>query len=220
MTRIDDPHKSLDLLLMREVLKTAHLFGDAQGHAGMAQDAFVDVIAEAVVAAADRGSSGRTPPAEHRSVAARAALHAHKHGGNEGVLGAVVEGPARVSSAFGERVDPITHRHSHHHGLDIAAPAGTPITSIMSGTVTHAGPAGGYGLLVEVKADDGTVSRYAHADRVDVNVGDRVDVGDSIATVGSTGRSTGPHLHLEVRKDGQAVDPTTALLAAGRASVR
>jgi murein DD-endopeptidase MepM/ murein hydrolase activator NlpD len=80
---------------------------------------------------------------------------------------------------------------------------------------SHAGPAGGYGLVVDVEGDDGAVVRYAHASAVHVAVGDRVAIGDELAAVGSTGRSTGPHLHLEVRKNGEAVDPTTALLAAG-----
>ena len=100
--------------------------------------------------------------------------------------------------------------------IDIAAAAGTAITSISAGTVVKAGAAGGYGNVVEVQGADGTITRYAHAERIDVRVGERVEVGDALATVGSTGRSTGPHLHLEVRKGGVAVDPTTALLAQGR----
>ncbi len=217
MSRIEDPKRTLDLLLMREVLKSARLFGSAEGHAGLAQDNFVDVIAEAVVNATAHhsGGTGATgskkmapPPNGHRSAGSSGSA-------GSGVLAAVVDGPARVSSGFGERTDPFTGKHTHHHGLDIAAAEGTAITSVSAGTVVHAGPAGGYGLVVDVKGDDGEVVRYAHASAVNVAVGDRVDIGDEIAAVGSTGRSTGPHLHLEVRRNGEAVDPTTALLAAG-----
>ncbi len=212
VSRIDDPKRTLDLLLMREVLKSARLFGKAEGHAGLAQDNFVDVIAEAVVNATSHQSASShsphkmaPPPTGHRSGGAV----------GSGVLAAVVDGPARISSGFGERTDPFTGKHTHHHGLDIAAAEGTAITSVSAGTVVHAGPAGGYGLVVDVKGDDGALVRYAHASAVNVAVGDRVNVGDELAAVGSTGRSTGPHLHLEVRKDGEAIDPTTALLAAG-----
>lgn len=215
MTRIDDPQRTLDLLLMREVLKTANLFGDASGHAGLARDNFVDVIAEAVVNASHPTAHRAAPTA-----APVAAHHDHPHAHADELLGTVVDGPARISSPFGARTDPITGKHSTHHGVDIAAPLGSPITSVSSGTVTRAGENGGYGLVVEVEADDGTVTRYAHANSIGVNVGDRVHVGDEIATVGSTGRSTGPHLHLEVRRAGVAVDPTTALLAAGSARPR
>lgn len=129
-------------------------------------------------------------------------------------LGAVVSGPARVSSPFGPRHDPITGKDAGHHGLDIAAPEGTPISSLGSGEVVFAGRAGGYGLVVDVKGDDGRIIRYAHAHELSVKVGQRVETGHQIGTVGSTGRSTGPHLHLEVRVDGVAEDPTTALLTA------
>ncbi len=214
MSRIDDPKRTLDLLLMREVLKSARLFGSAEGHAGLAQDSFVDVIAEAVVKATAHhdggtgavGSKKMAPPPAHRSGSGSV---------GSGVLAAVVDGPARVSSGFGERTDPFTGKHTHHHGLDIAAVEGTPITSVSAGTVVHAGPSGGYGLVVEVKGEDGELVRYAHTSAINVAVGDRVNVGDEIAAVGNTGRSTGAHLHLEVRKNGQAIDPTTALLAAG-----
>ncbi len=201
---------------MREVLKAAHLFGEASGHAGMARDAFVDVIAEAVVKATNR-SAAPSPPAgpTHTHLD-----HDHHQGDTtlprEGIAAAAVDGHARISSAFGARTDPITGKHSTHHGVDIAAAAGTAITSISAGTVVKAGAAGGYGNVVEVQGADGTITRYAHAERIDVRVGERVEVGDALATVGSTGRSTGPHLHLEVRKGGVAVDPTTALLAQGR----
>jgi murein DD-endopeptidase MepM/ murein hydrolase activator NlpD len=113
----------------------------------------------------------------------------------------------RISSRFGHRIDPIHGHDSHHKGLDIAAKEGTAIKAMRSGTVTFAGTRGGYGKLVVVDHGNGLESRYAHCSAVNVRVGQNVDAGAPIAAVGSTGRSTGPHLHLEVRKDGHAVDP-------------
>ena len=117
----------------------------------------------------------------------------------------------RISSRFGHRIDPIDGHHAHHKGLDIAATEGTTIKAMRAGTVTFSGTQGGYGKVVIVDHGDGLESRYAHCAQLDVRVGQRVIAGSPIATVGSTGRSTGPHLHLEVRKDGVAVNPMSFL---------
>lgn len=116
-----------------------------------------------------------------------------------------------VTSKFGKRSDPFHGKTRNHKGLDIAAPRGTPIHPIREGTVVSAGKRGGYGNVVILEHGDGTTSLYAHCDKLKVAKGDRVGRGDVIATVGSTGRSTGPHLHLEVHRDGAAVDPMTEL---------
>ncbi len=126
-------------------------------------------------------------------------------------------GPAVRSSAFGERIHPITGKHHHHSGVDYAAPTGTPVRSVLAGDIVFAGPKGGYGNLVEVRHGDGRRTRYAHLDRIDVKVGQRLGRGDLLGTVGSTGQSTGPHLHFEVRHQGHAVDPEAFL--AGHAHI-
>ena len=219
MKSVDSQQQTLDLLLVRELLKSAKVFGGTGAHAGLAQDAFVDVIAEAVVHAshptAPHGSRGPSSSSSSSSSSSghQPALPALLPVPSS-ALGAVVAGPARVSSPFGHRVDPITGKEAGHHGLDIAAPEGTPISSLGWGVGVLAGGGGGYGLVVDVKGDDGRVIRYAHAHELSVKVGQRVETGHQIGTVGSTGRSTGPHLHLEVRVDGVAEDPTTALLTA------
>lgn len=115
----------------------------------------------------------------------------------------------RITSDFGMRVDPINGQHRAHHGIDIAAPRGTPIGAAADGRVVFAGRRGGYGNTVIIEQADGRQSLYAHADQLLVNVGDTVNAGQTIATVGSTGRSTGPHLHFEVRENGQPIDPMT-----------
>lgn len=113
----------------------------------------------------------------------------------------------RASSGYGERVDPINHTKSIHPGFDLAAPTGTRVGAAAAGEVVHAGPAGTYGNLVTVRHADGFETRYAHLSKVDVKKGDKVEVGQDIGEVGSTGRSTGPHLHFEIRKEGKALDP-------------
>ncbi len=125
-----------------------------------------------------------------------------------------VQGGGWVSSPFGYRVDPFTGATSYHDGLDIAARYGSPILAVADGVVTFAGPDSGYGNLVEVTHESGLVTRYAHASAILVKVGDRVRKGQEIAQVGSTGRSTGPHVHFMVVKDGTPVDPTSYLRSA------
>jgi len=120
-----------------------------------------------------------------------------------------VEG--RITSDFGVRNDPIHGQQRSHHGVDIAAPRGTPIGAATSGTVVFAGRRGGYGNTVIIEQPDGKQTLYAHAEQLLVKVGDQVSTGQTIATVGSTGRSTGPHLHFEVRENGQPVDPSKNL---------
>jgi Rod binding domain-containing protein len=112
-----------------------------------------------------------------------------------------------VSSQFGMRHHPISHKLKHHDGMDIAAPRGSAIQPIADGQVISSGVNGGYGNVVVVEHDDGLTSTYAHCDELLVSVGDRVTKNMTIAKVGSTGASTGPHLHLEIRKGGELVDP-------------
>lgn len=115
----------------------------------------------------------------------------------------------RVSSNFGTRV--MGGKREGHSGLDISAPTGTPIVATGPGQVTKAGWGTGYGQYVEIRHNGGYVTRYAHASRIHVRVGDWVKAGQHIANVGCTGRCTGPHLHYEVVKDGQRRNPATYL---------
>lgn len=110
-------------------------------------------------------------------------------------------------SPFGMRVHPITGAARMHEGTDFAAPEGTPLHAMSSGKVVHAGQMGGYGNLVIVDHGGGITTRYAHMSQIGVRTGQRVKAGQRIGAVGSTGQSTGAHLHLEVRVREQAVDP-------------
>lgn len=112
-----------------------------------------------------------------------------------------------ISSYFGHRADPFTGRNAFHRGLDFAGPAGAQVIAVASGVVTYSKERFGYGKTVEINHGGGYVTRYAHNQKVLVKVGDTVQKGQAIALIGSTGRSTGPHLHFEVLKQGRAVDP-------------
>ncbi len=113
-----------------------------------------------------------------------------------------------IASRFGQRPDPFTGRLTFHAGIDFTTgKSGAEINTVASGVVTWSGPRSGYGLMVEVNHGNGFATRYAHAEKLFVEVGDVVSKGQNIALVGSTGRSTGPHVHFEVYKNGRVVDP-------------
>lgn len=112
-----------------------------------------------------------------------------------------------LSSSYGWRSNPVTRRYTMHEGLDFSAPRGTPVLAAAGGVVLEAKPESGYGNLVEIDHGGGLVTRYAHASELLVKQGDLVARGQMVARVGSSGRSTGPHLHFEVRLAGQPLDP-------------
>jgi len=114
---------------------------------------------------------------------------------------------AALRSAFGNRDDPITGRRAFHAGLDFAAEKGTPILAAAGGTVALAGFRPDFGWVVEIEHGNGLTTRYAHASQLLVKAGQIVTPGEQIAKVGSSGRSTGPHLHFEVLRNGEATDP-------------
>ena len=127
-------------------------------------------------------------------------------------VGSPVPG-ASVSSAYGNRIDPFLGTAAMHSGIDFRAKAGTPVKAAASGTVTSAGYNGGYGLVVEIRHASGLTTRYAHLSRSLVKEGQKVEAGMSIGKVGSTGRSTGPHLHFEIRRHGEPTNPSKFLMA-------
>jgi murein DD-endopeptidase MepM/ murein hydrolase activator NlpD len=123
-----------------------------------------------------------------------------------------------VTSRFGNRLDPFLGRLALHAGIDFRAPSGTRIVATAPGTVITASKNGGYGNMVEIDHGNGITTRYAHLSTILVNVGDTISTGEAIGRSGSTGRSTGPHLHYEVRLNGEAVDPMRFLNAGIRLS--
>lgn len=129
--------------------------------------------------------------------------------GAPGPSGVAAPTSGTITSTFGPRWGSI------HYGLDIANSIGTPIVSAMDGRVISAGPASGFGLWVRVRHDDGTITVYGHINEYLVSVGERVEVGEQIATIGNRGQSTGPHLHFEVVRNGSKVDPLVWLRGEG-----
>jgi len=184
-------------VLLKEVAKTLKdgpMFGGQAGEIFETVwiESMADEIASAGLGAGAAWSEGRGLDTEWQPAPARSP--------------AAVK--ASISSSYGWRTDPIDGTTRHHDGIDIAAPAGTPIPVVKDGTVVFAGNRGGYGNVVIVDHGDGLQTRYAHCRDLNVAEGDAVRAGDTIATIGSTGRATGPHLHLEALRDGKSVDPT------------
>jgi murein DD-endopeptidase MepM/ murein hydrolase activator NlpD len=116
-----------------------------------------------------------------------------------------------LSSRYGTRIDPFSGEKAWHEGVDFAGKAGSNIVAVASGVVSWSGERYGYGKMVEVAHGDGVITRYAHNQENLVKVGDMVRRGDVVALMGNSGRSTGPHVHFEVHKNGRPVDPASYL---------
>lgn len=188
--------RSLDTFVYKQLLEAAGL---SKGLTGMAGMVFTDVIAEAIAKGQGEPLTQLGAPTPASAMAAPPLPHA--------------AGQAGVTSGYGTRLDPFTHEASAHRGVDVKADAGSPIPAVWSGTVVQAGERGGYGNAVEIDHGNGVHTLYAHAETVAVRPGDHVEAGQVVAEVGATGRATGPHLHLELRVNGQPIDPQRALKA-------
>ena len=212
----------LEAFFVRQFLAQAKPQTPGMLDGGFAGDTFRDMLDGAMAdSIADSGGIGLAATFEAALGGEPAAPVARPHGptlvdslDHERALGSIdgtnaMQRPAvgRFSSGFGARVDPLDKTKAFHPGLDIAAPKGAPVVAAAGGEVIHAGPAGTYGNMIAVRQPDGTETRYAHLAAVDVKVGDKIAAGTHLGAVGSTGRSTGPHLHFEVLKAGKAVDP-------------
>jgi len=200
----EDPRRevacALEALVLKHLLSSSGAFraGEAAG-AQLWSDVFAEAVAEAV--AHSGGGLGLAPLLESHLPQPTPAPAPQ----------ALLAGAATLTSGFGSRVDPFTGERHAHLGVDLAAPLGTPILAAQDGVVVSAGPRGGYGNAVEVAHPDGTTSLYAHAHTLLVRPGQEVRAGEPLATVGSTGRSTGNHLHFELRRAGRPIDPRSAL---------
>lgn len=129
----------------------------------------------------------------------------------KGIIWPVANNYTDISSKFGPRVHPVTHQHSFHEGIDIPAPVGTSVLAALPGEVTDIGSHPRLGNYVKITHQDGTYSLYGHLQRSTVNVGNSIKAGQTIALLGNTGRSTGPHLDFSYHKNGKAIDPLPML---------
>jgi murein DD-endopeptidase MepM/ murein hydrolase activator NlpD len=197
----------LESFVVKQLLTSSGAFKGDSNVVGStsANELFVDTLAQAITKAGGLGLAATIERSLEAALASSEPPNAAPAGGGLGNL--------NVTSGFGQRLDPFTGRRSTHTGVDLGAPEGTPIPAAMDGVVISAGPRGGYGNAVEVRHADGSSTLYAHASEVLVHPGDQVQEGQPLALVGQTGRSTGPHLHLEVRRGGHHLDPRSALKA-------
>lgn len=189
--------------LYQEVLKAmrAALPGDGLSESeSLSRDIYTAMLDQEIskaVAKRDRGGFAQTVERALERIAPPALIP----------KGGYMPAAGVVSSGYGLRRDPFSGEQRFHHGIDIAAPAGTPVQAAVAGSVIFSGRALGYGNLVEIDHGNGLVTRYGHNAENMVAVGDRIEAGQEIARVGRTGRATAPHLHFEVRQDGRPVDP-------------
>jgi murein DD-endopeptidase MepM/ murein hydrolase activator NlpD len=216
-------------MLLKQIVTSSGAFkgGDSAGSAVRA-DLFASTLADAVAASggiglADELARSLTPgaggpahpgaraPRPHLAPLAHQAPAAAPAPAPEALDPLLLPVAGRITSGYGVRRDPLTGEASTHPGLDVGAPEGTPIRAPVGGVVLSAGPRGGYGNAVEIDHGNGLVTLYGHVSELLVSKGDSVVPGQDIATVGSSGRSTGPHLHFEVRVGGRPVDPGRAL---------
>jgi murein DD-endopeptidase MepM/ murein hydrolase activator NlpD len=225
--KTDDKHvaaKQLEAFFLRRLLAEARPQGGGLIDGGFAGDTFKQMLDEAIAdKMAGAGGIGMAEMfAKQLGAPAETAMGAIPPTTNQlpsHDLGPEMLGAPRMmlpvagtpTSGYGMRADPVHGGTTNHPGFDLAAKAGTPVAAAAGGTITHAGPAGTYGNLVTVRHDNGFETRYAHLSTVTVKAGDRVDAGQQIGNVGSTGFSTGPHLHFEVRHDGKTMDPAPLL---------
>jgi len=227
--RLAEASRALESMLLRQVISSSKAFsGGSSAGSAVREGLFAETLADAVAGAGGLGLASELArsldPTSRASAAAASAgpgrtLAGPAHAGAPGPtplhpapgqpLAMPVAG--RVTSGFGLRADPFTGDPAEHDGLDLGAPEGTPIRVPLGGVVRSAGPRGGYGNAVEIDHGNGLVTLYGHAADLSVNAGDSVAAGQVIGTVGSTGRSTGPHLHFEVRQGGRAVHPDVLL---------
>jgi murein DD-endopeptidase MepM/ murein hydrolase activator NlpD len=227
--RLAEASRALEAMLVKQVVTSSRAFGGGES-AGSAirADLFSTTLADAVAQSgglgiADQLARSLTPGSAPQAQASRppasalpASLAHAPSGGSRAPLANALEAMAlpvagRVTSGYGDRIDPLTGQHSAHPGLDVGAPEGTAIRAPAGGVVLSAGPKGGYGNAVEIDHGNGLVTLCGHAAEVLVSKGEFVEPGQEIATVGSSGRSTGPHLHFEVRVGGRTVDPSRVL---------
>lgn len=197
--------RELEATLVRQLLSASGAFrGNDLAGSKLQADMFIEALADAV---AQSGGLGLADVLE-QSLA---------EGPSEKSLAETpaAEGKPPLTSGFGRRTDPLAGTSRFHSGIDLAAAAGTPIAAVADGVVTRVGPRGGYGNALEIDHGGGLSTLYAHASALAVKSGKTVQRGEIVGQVGSTGRSTGPHLHFEVRLDGKPQDPLKALRAYG-----
>lgn len=204
--------KQLEAFFLRQLLAEARpRSGGLDG--GFAGDTFKQMLDEAVAdKVAGAGGLGMAQRfAKQLGGHDELPMPSHELGPDiSGVPRLMMPVAGRVASGYGPRVGHAGTTHQHP-GVDLSAKLGTPVAAAVRGTVVHAGPMGTYGNLVTVRHEDGFETRYAHLSAISVVEGQAVEAGQALGNVGSTGLSDGPHLHFEVRRHGETLDPSQLL---------
>ncbi len=222
---LKEASQALEALLIKQLLVSSGAFkGTATAGSSIHHEMFAEVIADTI---SKSGGFGLAEQIEHSldptgigrtnvgtsplplPASAPAPVGKQPHG-RVGLSGQVAPG-ARLSSSYGQRVDPIDGSERFHSGLDLAAPEGSPIYASAAGIVTRVGERAGYGNAVEIDHGTDISTVYGHASQLCVQPGQHVVKGQLIARVGHTGRATGSHVHFEVRLHGKTMDPNKAL---------
>jgi murein DD-endopeptidase MepM/ murein hydrolase activator NlpD len=206
--RLHQAAQALETLVLKQLISTSKAFtGGESAGSGVRADMFADALAEAMVKGGGIGLAKQIErsfgPATSAPTSTSTSAEAEAQPG--------FVGDALVTSGFGPRHDPFDGHLTRHEGVDLAGEEGAEVRAVRGGVVRQAGERGGYGQAVEIDHGGGLVTLYAHASELLVKEGDRVDPGQPILRVGSTGRATGAHLHFEVRVGGKPVDPGRAL---------
>lgn len=201
--------KRLEVKAEEDNLRSLHSTRDrARDEQASAKAAKSALLAETKANVARLQAAARAEEEESRRIASLLkGGSSHGTGKYAGTMTWPTPGYTRVSSGFGYRIHPILHVKKMHNGIDVSAPSGARLVAAGKGTVISAGARGGYGNCVMIDHGDGLVSVYAHMSRISVRAGQAVASGATIGAVGSTGLSTGPHLHFEVRVNGEPVNP-------------
>jgi murein DD-endopeptidase MepM/ murein hydrolase activator NlpD len=221
--RLAEASRALEAMLLKQIVRASGVFKGGEGAGSAVREGlFADALSEAVAQAggiglADQvarslGAPGEPTPAPAPVPWPAVSPVPGPAAGSEGSLSELLlASTRRVTSSYGVRRDPFSGELREHDGVDLGAPEGTPIRVPAGGVVRSAGPRGGYGNAIEIDHGHGLTTLYGHASELLVFPGETVQAGQAIATVGSTGRSTGPHLHFEVRVDGRPLEPNRAL---------
>jgi murein DD-endopeptidase MepM/ murein hydrolase activator NlpD len=216
--------RALESTLVKQLLESSGAFkGNGVAGSGVHAQMFMEVLADAVTKDGGFGlakmlEKSLAPPGSPEAAVAHpdagpSTFPAAAHPG--GAQHSQAHDIGSVTSGFGQRIHPIDGTLDFHAGIDLRAPEWAPIHAAMNGVVRSAGPRGGYGNAVEIDHGGGVSTLYAHASALSVKPGDVVSAGESLGEVGQTGKTTGPHLHFEVRAQGKAIDPKKALNAYG-----
>jgi murein DD-endopeptidase MepM/ murein hydrolase activator NlpD len=194
---------ALEAYFLRQVFASVKSSGGGLAGTGFAGSTFQDMFQEALADAMASGGGLGLADQLRDNLGALAPPPLPPPTGSGVLTTLPVDGG--MSWGFGDRV--INGHPGHHYGVDLGAPEGTPIRAAGDGRVVRTGVARGYGNLVVIDHGDGVETRYAHLSKIGVEVGDPIAAGQVVGESGETGNAIGPHLHFEVRRDGEAVDP-------------